>query len=64
MKAQFYGKQDYSEEGQKRKTKEIEASIDRRIQKQMNLDSEPFNFKLTCEEPNIFQRIKKILRGD
>lgn len=57
MKAQFYGKQDYSAEGQKRKTKEIEASIDRRIRKQMNLDSELFNFKLSCEESTIFKKL-------
>lgn len=63
MKSYFYEKQDYSEEGQKRKIKEIESSLDRRLKSQISHDFEPFNFKLICEEPSLFQKIKMIFTG-
>lgn len=61
MKAKFYGKQDYSVEGQKRKLKDIENSLDRRVNKQIN-NKELFNFKLICEEPSFFNKIKMIFK--
>jgi hypothetical protein len=45
----FYGKQDYSEEGQKRKERSIEKSLDRRVMKSVSGELDFFNFELVEE---------------
>ena len=61
MKNQFYPKQDYSREGQFKKTKEIEEQLDRRVQRMSpseKITSSFTQFKLLCEEPSLIGKIK------
>lgn len=47
----------------KKKDKKIEASLDRRVSKQMSNKEESFDFKLLCEEPSLVKKFFLFIRG-
>lgn len=57
----FYGKQDYSEKGQKNKTQEFGKMIEQRVLKTID-KNKLFNFKTISEEKSFLKKIKKIFK--